>query len=263
MMVLPVERWYKSIALRHSRRKYIAQPVNREILESLQKTIAEFTPFADARAVVVAQPLDDIFRGIVGSYGKVKGTRAYMAFIGQTNSPSVYEHVGYLGEGLVLEAVSLGLGTCWISGSFSPETVGRDIQLAAEEKVLAVTPLGYPSKGKNVTEKLMSAMVGSYKRKDLAKISVVDLHPLPAWIETALQAARVAPSAINRQPWVFHVSQAGITLAIDKPNHEASFSKRLDCGIAMLHFELGANLAGVKGHWEYLDHSGVARFVVE
>jgi hypothetical protein len=37
-------------------------------------------------------------------------------------------------------------------------------------------------------------------------------------------------------------------------------SKRLDCGIAMLHFELGALKSGVPGAWEPLDDPDVARF---
>ncbi len=39
-------------------------------------------------------------------------------------------------------------------------------------------------------------------------------------------------------------------------------AKRLDCGIAMLHIELGALSKGVKGRWELLKQPQVARFVV-
>ncbi len=39
-----------------------------------------------------------------------------------------------------------------------------------------------------------------------------------------------------------------------------SISKRLDCGIAMLHLELGARAAGTSGSWEFLKSPGVAQF---
>jgi len=37
--------------------------------------------------------------------------------------------------------------------------------------------------------------------------------------------------------------------------------KKLDCGIAMLHLEVGALYSGVKGHWEYLLDPEIAKFV--
>jgi len=40
-------------------------------------------------------------------------------------------------------------------------------------------------------------------------------------------------------------------------------AKRLDCGIAMQHIELGALSQGIHGRWELLKKPQVARFVVE
>lgn len=43
-----------------------------------------------------------------------------------------------------------------------------------------------------------------------------------------------------------------ITVAVDNLHDTYNIPKRLDCGIAMLHLELGALAAGVTGTWEFL-----------
>jgi hypothetical protein len=43
---------------------------------------------------------------------------------------------------------------------------------------------------------------------------------------------------------------------------EGNISRRLDCGIAMLHFEVGARLMGALGRWEILQAPEVARYRV-
>lgn len=55
---------------------------------------------------------DQIFKGAVGTYGKIKGATSLVAFVGAMDSPQVNEKLGYLGESLILEATSMGLDTC-------------------------------------------------------------------------------------------------------------------------------------------------------
>ena len=78
---------------------------------------------APARVCLVDDPAQLLFTGLVGGYGKVTGTPLAAAFVGRTPSgddvpDDVQAAVGYLGEGFILEATRLGLGTCWIAGSF-------------------------------------------------------------------------------------------------------------------------------------------------
>jgi hypothetical protein len=68
---------------------------------------------------------------------------------------------------------------------------------------------------------------------------------------------------MNRQPWRFQVDKNSITVSADSAlNPTMVVSKRLDCGIAMLHIEIGALTSGVKGGWELLKSPQVARFAV-
>jgi hypothetical protein len=49
---------------------------------------------------------------------------------------------------------------------------------------------------------------------------------------------------------------------VDSALVEWGISKRLDCGIAMLHIEVAALDCGVKGKWELLEAPRVAKFTV-
>jgi nitroreductase len=141
-MEIPVEAWYEAIFSRRSRRKYkqIMLPENK--LEQLFSICQKFRPFPEARAVLVREPGDDVYRGFIGSYGKIENAPGYIAFIGDMDSPRVQEAVGYTGEGIILEATAMGLGTCWVGGYFYPEAVAHQISIEKNERVLAVTPVG-------------------------------------------------------------------------------------------------------------------------
>lgn len=64
-----------------------------------------------ARAVITSNS-DKVFRGAIGSFGKINGAPAYVAFIGNMEDLYVQEKVGYIGECFILEAAFLGLATC-------------------------------------------------------------------------------------------------------------------------------------------------------
>ena len=108
-------------------------------------------------------------------------------------------------------------------------------------------------------------MISSKKRLDLDKLIInkENLDELPEWVKTALKAARLSPSAVNRQPWRFKIGKNSITIQLDSEEKNKKQAKNIDCGIAMLHLEVGALKAKVSGSWEYLEGEEVARFLLE
>lgn len=263
-MNIPAEKWYEAIQSRHSSRSYVARPLGEDTVKHLSAFAGELnSSVSGARVVLVNHDPDDIFKGIIGSYGKIKNPPAYVAFIGDIQDPNVNEKIGYLGEAFILEATSMGLATCWVGGFFKPEAVKRQIEMTAGEKAFAVSPVGwaiaaYDDEGE---PKLTPAV--SHKRKSLEKLyRGLPENLWPDWVKSALEAARLAPSAVNRQPWRFLVEEGAITISVDGLYFSMGISKRLDCGIAMLHLEVGALLKGVRGSWEYLEAPYVARFKV-
>lgn len=259
VMDLPVSRWYEAVFKRHSRRTYTPRVPGEEKLARLDLICREFRPFPEARSVLVRESPEPVFKGLIGNYGRVKGAVLYVAIIGKMDSPWSQEASGFTGEGIILEATAMGLATCWVGGFFRPDAVRQHIEIGAGEKVLSVTPVGYAPAQKDNVEKVMSAVVRSRRRKALA--SLVDNGPIPPRLEKAFIAARLAPSAQNRQPWRFRIEKNAVVISTDRSLSVSSISKRLDCGIAMLHFELGARTSGVAGRWERLPSPEVARFI--
>jgi len=254
--------WLAAVARRISRRAFDGNPVGDAQLDAIDTCCRGFAPYADARAVLVRAPEADAFRGIVGSYGKVSHSPHVLIFIGDERERYADQHVGLTGEAVILEATSLGLDTCWIGGFFSAETVRGLLPLAEGERVYSISPLGFATKSATVTEKAMRGMAGSKKRKCVAELAPGIDDSWPQWAAGAVETVRLAPSAMNRQPWRFRMEDGGLVVAKDSSLETPKVTKRLDCGIAMLHAELGAAASGVTGSWTDLDGMDVARFDV-
>jgi len=262
LMDVPFSRWYPAIEKRRSRRHFDAsQPIEPDKLSALDTVCKRFVPFPSARPCLVTESVKDVFKGIIGSYGKVKDAPAFIAFIGDMDSASVQEDVGYTGEGVILEATALGLNTCWVAGFFKPESVASLVEIKSNERVLAVTPVGYARRFESLEEKLMTGFGRTHQRLPISKLmNKMRNDELPEWIRASIQAARLAPSAVNRQPWGFDVQNGSITIYTRTGGPEFNVSKRLDCGIAMLHIEVAAMSCGVRGEWQFLNAPDVARF---
>ncbi len=263
-MEISVSTWHASIEKRRSRRRFDPDlPIAPETLAALEKACNKFTPFTSARSRLVTESSESVFKGIIGSYGKVKGTQTFLAFIGDTDDEFVQEKVGYTGEAIILEATALGLNTCWVAGFFRPEVVTSLIEVNKSEQVLAVTPVGYSREHESWEEKLMSRFGRSHNRLPLSRlVRGLPDERWPDWVNVSLEAARLAPSAVNRQPWGFNVQDDGITVFVRTGGPEFNVSKRLDCGIAMLHLEVAAMGSGCQGEWEFLPSPQVAKFNV-
>ena len=99
--------------------------------------------------------------------------------------------------------------------------------------------------------------------KASARLSVEKIAPgvldggWPQWAVSAVQAARLAPSGANRQPWRFRLD--GDALVMGRAD-KLYWTAPIDFGIARLHVELGAQHEGVKGTWTMLPEPDVARF---
>ena len=174
--------------------------------------------------------------------------------------------IGYIGEALVLEATHLGLGTCWVGGLFNGHVASRLANTAAGERVYAISPLGTPIG--HITLKERVVMGGARAKHRLEPDAFAPANATwPQWARSALPPVRIAPSAMNRQPWRFALDGDGSTLELSyEGDLGIRVTKRLDCGIAMLHAELGMATSGVTGRWEVLGADAapqVARFTRE
>jgi len=257
--------WYDAIAVRRSRRRYGDRKVAAAALEALTAFTERFRLAPGARVALV-EGGGGVFTGLLdrfgGAYGRVEGAPLTAAFVGPRDSEL---QIGYVGEAFVLEATRLGLGTCWVAGMFDRKTAAGLVNLHRGEHVFAVTPVGHPVEHKRVVERVMSKAVGSAARRQVEEIAPRLMrtsghgHPAwPAWAVTAVEAARLAPSGANKQPWRFSMEHDALVMG---HADRTGWTAPIDFGIAMLHVELGAARDGVHGAWERLDEPLVARFV--
>jgi hypothetical protein len=254
--------WLAAVARRRSRRSFDGVPANTSELLAIESLCKRFRPYADARVELVTDPAVDLFKGIIGGYGKVTDAPHVLLFIADTRSPFANQHLGYTGEAIVLDATSRSLDTCWIGGFFDPKKAASLVELTAGERVLAASPLGTAVASATATERTMTGMAGSHARKPVEVIAPGGTDGWPSWAIGALETARQAPSAVNRQPWRFRWDGDGMVVSVSSRLEAPKVTKRLDCGIAMLHVEIAALSYGVRGSWEDLSESlDVARFV--
>jgi len=261
---MPVEEWTAAITARHSSRTLDGTPVDPALLDRLE-SFCEGLPASEVARVVVIRTLPDgLFTGIVGSYGRVRGAPAALVFVGAENHPAVQESVGYLGEAVILEATSLGLATCWVAGFFDRHVAAHLVTLDKGERVLAVSPLGHAAVRPPARDRLFKRAMRAHGRKPLEELAPgSDLETWPAWAMKGLQLVRISPSAVNRQPWRFAFEPGAVVVWTTESGPESGISRRLDCGIAMLHFEVGARSLGAAGRWESLEAPRVARFKLD
>jgi hypothetical protein len=262
-MEIPFHDWHAAIPLRTSRRRYIPRELEPETVPHMHRVCQEFRPFPQARAELLTQNVEPILSGLRGSYGLIKDATALIAFIGDTSDTHVQEKVRYTGEGIILEAMARKLNTCWVAGSFRRKATSSLLGIASNERVVAVTPLGHAPEDHSFGERILPTIIRARKRKPLSElVSGMAEAEWPRWMRAALEAARLAPSAYNRQPWRFRLEPDNITVSAVDLKYAFGFSVRLDCGIAMMHIEVAALDCGVRGEWELLDPPHVARFTI-
>jgi Putative TM nitroreductase len=252
--------WYDAIAVRRSRRRYGDRSVAAAALATLHAFCAENQLVPGVRVQLTQDTEHSVFTGILDKvgdgFGRVEGAPWLAAFVGPEGSET---EVGYLGEAFILQATALGLDTCWVAGTFDRRRATKLLSLKPGERAIAVTPVGHALERKAVVERVMSSAVRAAARRQIEEIaSATAISHWPAWALTAVEAARLAPSGANRQPWRFRLAGGALVMSsADDPYWTAP----IDFGIAMLHVELGAAHEGVTGAWDRLPAPDVARFV--
>ncbi len=133
--------------------------------------------------------------GRIGTYGIIKNAPAYI--VGALRPGQfTFADFGYAFEGIMLSAVSGGMGTCWLGGTFDRAGVAKALQLAGDEIVPAITPVGEPSERRTFTDSAIRALAGSRNRKPWDKLFFNSAfgHPLVA-SEAGLKKYRFLPEA--------------------------------------------------------------------
>lgn len=254
------------IQSRISQRSYRPEPLTGELLEKTEHIlkISPAGPFhsdADFQLIHKASAADQKIK--LGTYGFIKGAQHFIA--GKTvPGPGAMVDYGYRLEWIILQLTTLGLGTCWLGGSFKRHEFARLIQLNSNAVIPAVTPVGYPAEKPSLKDRLIRFGAGSKNRKPWKEIFFENdfgqslTKSTAGKYSTALEMVRLAPSASNRQPWRIVKSGTQHHFFL---HHKRGYTKitsavdiqKVDLGIALCHFELTARKLQLPGHWQTTD----------
>ena len=217
---------FEAITLRHSVRSYTDKKIDGEILEQLKKTVDECNSNSGLNIqLCLNEP--EAFSGRMAKYGKFKNVKNYIALVGK-NDDKLEEKTGYYGEMIVLKAQQLGLNSCWVAMSYSKGKSTAKVK--SGEKLLMVIAVGFGE-----TNGV------SHKNKPIEKLSSVNGN-MPDWFRKGMEAAQLAPTAMNQQKFCFELNANTVTAAAG-----FGFYTKVDLGIAKYHFEIGAG----KNGWEW------------
>lgn len=202
---------------RNSVRSYLPKPIEAELIEKLQAEVTACNNEGGLNIqLVVNEP--KAFDSFMARYGKFSGVNNYVALIGKKGDD---EKIGYYGERLVILAQALGLNTCWVAMTY--KKIKTAFKVCEGEKLYCVLALGY-----GVTKGV------KHKSKTVDKV-VGEANDAPEWFFNGVNAALLAPTAMNQQKFTF--SYGGGKVAVKKGS---GFYTKIDLGIVKYHFELGA-----------------------
>ena len=74
----------------------------------------------------------------LGTYGMIKGAKAYLIGIMNSTKKEDVINFGRNFEYIILKATELGIGTCWIVGTFDLKAFTKSVKLNQDEKVVMV-----------------------------------------------------------------------------------------------------------------------------
>lgn len=251
------------IKSRHSIRTYSSEKLSEELKTKLLDYAKDIKgPFEAKVRLELVDKLKaaETQNAKIGTYGVIKGANAFIAGVVE-NGDKFLEMLGYCLEKLVLYGTSLGLGTCWLGGTFKKSEFGKVLNLKENEILPVVTPIGYEANKKSMVESIMRRFAGSDNRKTWNELFFngnfeISLDEKSSGnYATAFEMVRLAPSASNKQPWRILKQDNYCHFYMEKAkgySNALGFNiQKIDMGIAMCHFEMALVEAGVNGHWEY------------
>ena len=216
----------EAIQARHSVRAYTGQPLTDAEAQALQEKIDEVNRVGRLHIQLIRNE-PKAFLGPFARYGKFRNVTDYLVMVG-VKADDLDERIGYYGEQLVLLAQTLGMNTCWVGLSYTK--IPNTYVLNDGEVIQAYISIGYGE-----TQGV------SHKIKRIEQVSNVS-DSTPDWFRRGVEAALLAPTAINQQKFSFEY--LGMIDGHHRVRAKKGFSlvgyTHMDLGIAKYHFEIVA-----------------------
>lgn len=212
---------------RHTVRKYLDKPLDMDLIGLLNNRIERNNCVYNLTFKLITNNSDGL--SSLARLMSNNSVQNYIILAGKDNS-DLDKKIGYCGADLILYAQSLGLNTWWCGGMFNGKNALKHLDNKAV-RVNGVIAIGY-GKTQGVPHKSKTADQVSHFKGDA-----------PGWFKSGIKALLLAPSALNRQPYIVNGEGNKVSLKVKS----GTFSQ-VDLGIGKYFFELGAGKSNFE--WE-------------
>lgn len=225
----------EAINSRHSVRSFTDEPLSEAEQNALQAEIEQCNTESGLHMELVCNE-PQAFDSTLAHYGKFSNVKNYFLLAG-AKTPDLEEKCGYYGQRIVLLAQQLGLNSCWVGLTFKKRFVKK--MVSPNDKLVIVVALGHGTEqGKEHKIKTFEEVCTGCTKDEA-----------PDWFVAGINAALLAPTAMNQQSFEFSLSKPQEGDAIVSLRSKGGSFANVDLGIVRLHFELGANAAGGTFTW--------------
>jgi nitroreductase len=256
-----------AVRKRYSVRNYSDRDIEREERDKIEAFIGTLdNPFGNKINFHYLDGKDMKDGEKLGTYGVIKGARQYIGTTIKLEDMAL-EALGYEFEVMVLYLAHLGIGTCWLGGTFDRKGFAEAMKINEGDLFPVITPYGYAAEKKHIKEMAMRKVIKADQRKPWEDLFFKDDFSTPLTeveagdLAFALEMVRLGPSASNKQPWRILVSDGKAHFYEDRePGYSDRFPydiQRVDMGIAAAHFDLAVKEKGIKGHFDTRSGPGI------
>ncbi len=260
------------IRRRFSCRTYQFEPISRDGLSALEDIMntSQIGPLGNQIRFKIAAAAENDSQSLkgLGTYGFIKNPAGFVIGAIQ-DSPGALEDFGYQTELFILGATELGIGSCWLGGTFTKSRFSKIMELQPGEDIPSIISIGYPSDKQAWIDRATRVIAGADRRFGWESLFFDSSFNTPITQGSAgkyaesLEMVRLAPSASNKQPWriVKQGDQWHFFIQRTRKYTPTAFKllinsadlQRIDLGIAMAHFEQTANDISLTGKWVIQD----------
>lgn len=210
----------EAIRQRHSVRNYQSKKIEADKIAQLNALIAR----CNQEGNLNLQLLEDAagtFKRMLSRVMGLASAPSVIACLGPDDD-TLDERIGYYGQKIVLFAQTLGLNTCW-AGTFNEKTTPA--KRNPGDRMPIVIAIGYGVNGGRV-------------RKSKTPEDVVEggMAGKPEWFARGVEAALLAPTAINQQKFRIALKEDGTADISDL----GGVLSKIDKGIVTYNFEVAS-----------------------
>jgi nitroreductase len=250
-----------TIQKRRSVRSYTNKPNDAIQIKRILDFMKHQPPLFSGKVRFLCIDLDKDKGVKLGTYGVIKNARSFIVAIAEDSTQDM-ETIGYILEKGILLATEMGLGTCWMAGTYKVNDFEGVVLNSTEERIVAITPLGFPDDKNHFLDRALRILAASDNRKPFDSLFYKNNYGEPFQPSDfnhlnekpyyqALEMVRLAPSASNKQPWRVIQMENQYHFYLERSKNYPLRFQRIDMGIAIAHFDLVVRQHSLDGVWVF------------